>query len=392
MKPLRPEIEALEQNGITGVALPRLDDPDVIALWFGEGDIVTEEFIRDAAKRALDDGVTFYSHTRGRQDLRDALKRYLDALYGIDLDPDRITVPGSTMLGITIAAQMVLGRGDHAIIVGPSWPNIESTYRATGAEVDYVRQRRTDRGWHLDLADVRAALRPHTRALFVNTPCNPTGGVMPSGQQADLLELCRERNVLLIADEVYHRHVFDGDVAPSFLTIAGDDDPVIVVNGFSKAWAMTGWRIGWVVAPSRLAEKWAVLSECFNTGATVFVQPAAIAALERGEEVVARLRNQYARGREIVTEALGRCPRLELTEPQGAFYAFPRVRGMRSSLAFAQGVLAEENVGIAPGYTFGPGNEEYFRLCFAQSHERLREGLDRIVRYIERHDNEFESD
>ena len=392
MNLLRPEIAALEQNGITRVALPRIDDPDVIALWFGEGDLVTEGFIRDAAKQALDDGDTFYTHTRGRQDLRDALKRYLDALYGIDLDPDRITVPGATMLGLTIAAQMVLAAGDHAIIVTPSWPNIEYTFRTTGAEVAYVRQRRTGAGWHLDLADIRAALRPRTRALFINTPCNPTGWVMTSEQQAELLDLCRERNILLIADEVYHRNVYDGDVAPSFLTIAGDDDPVIVVNGFSKAWAMTGWRIGWVVAPSRLAEKWAILSECFNTGATVFVQRAAITALERGEEVVARLRAQYARGRDIVAEVLGRCPRIELTEPRGAFYAFPRVRGMRSSLAFAQGVLAEEDVGIAPGYTFGPGNEEYFRLCFAQSHERLREGLDRIVRYIERHDNEFESD
>ena len=243
---------------------------------------MTEGFIREAAKEALDAGDTFYTHTRGKQALRDALKRYLDALYGIDLDPDRITVPGSTMLGITIAAQMALSTGDHAIIVGPAWPNIESTYRATGAEVTYVRQRRTEAGWQLNLADIRAALRPRTRSLFVNTPCNPTGWVMPAAQQAELLELCRERNILLIADEVYHRSVYDGEVAPSFMTLARDDDPVIVVNGFSKAWAMTGWRIGWVVAPSRHAETWAVLSECFNTGATVFVQQAAITALERG--------------------------------------------------------------------------------------------------------------
>ena len=386
MDPRRSEIAALEQNGITRVALARLGDPKVIPLWFGEGDLVTDELIRDAAKQALDDGDTFYTHTRGRQDLRDALKRYLDALYGIDLDPDRITVPGSTMLGLTIAVQMALGAGDHAIIVGPSWPNAESTCRVAGAGVDFVRQRQTSSGWRLDMDDVRAALRRRTRALFVNTPCNPTGWVMQPEQQAELLDLCRERNILLIADEVYHRNVFDGDVAPSFLSIAGDDDPVIVVNGFSKAWAMTGWRIGWVVAPSRFAESWAVLSECFNTGATVFVQRAAIAALEHGEEVVARLRGQYARGREIVGEVLGRCPRVELTAPEGAFYVFPRVRGLRSSLAFAQGVLEEEDVGIAPGYTFGPGNEAYFRLCFAQSHERLREGLERIVRYIERHD------
>ena len=159
-----------------------------------------------------------------------------------------------------------------------------------------MRQQRTAAGWQLDLAEIRAALRPRTRSLFVNTPCNPTGWVMSTEQQAELLQLCRERNILLIADEVYHRNVYDGEVAPSFITLARDDDPVIVVNGFSKAWAMTGWRIGWVVAPSRHAETWAVLSECFNTGATVFVQQAAIAALERGEEAVARLRDQYAQG------------------------------------------------------------------------------------------------
>ena len=374
---LRPEIAALEQNGITRVALTRIGDPEVIPLWFGEGDAVTDGFIREAAKAALDAGDTFYTHTRGKQALRDALKRYLDALYGIDLDPDRITVPGATMLGITIAAQMALSTGDHAIVVGPVWPNIDTTYRTTGAEVTYVSQRRTDAGWRLDLADVRAALRPRTRSLFLNSPCNPTGWVMPALQQAELLEICRERNILLIADEVYHRTVYEGDAAPSFMTLARDDDPVIVVSGFSKAWAMTGWRIGWVVAPRRHAETWAVLSECFNTGATVFVQQAAITALEQGEEAVARLRDQYARGRGDRGRSAGAVhARIELTAPEGAFYAFPRVRflqsGLKSSLAFAEGVLAEEDVGIAPGYTFGPGNEEHFRLCFAHSHGGLR--------------------
>ena len=129
----RDEIEALEQNGITRVALPRITDPKVIALWFGEGDLVTPEFIRDAAKEALDAGYTFYAHTRGRQELRDAIKRYLDRLYGLDLDPDRISVPGSSMLGITLAVQMAAGRGDHAIVVGPVWPNITNSLQVAGA-------------------------------------------------------------------------------------------------------------------------------------------------------------------------------------------------------------------------------------------------------------------
>ncbi len=188
---------------------------------------------------------------------------------------------------------------------------------------------------------------------------------------------------MLISDEVYHRNVYDGEVAPSLMTLAGDEDPVIIVNGFSKAWAMTGWRLGWMVAPARYATQIAVLSECFNTGAPSIMQFGGIAALEDGEDLVQSLRAQYAGGREIVMDVLGDHPRIDLSRPEGAFYAFPRVRGMGSSLEFAEGLLREKDVGVAPGYTFGPGNQEHFRICFAQSHARLREALERIVAYVD---------
>ncbi len=391
LSPFRPEIEALEQNGITRVALPRITDPNVIPLWFGEGDAVTPQFIRDAAKAALDEGQTFYSHTRGRQELRDAIKDYLDALYRIDIDPARITVPGAAMMGITIAAQMALTTGDHGLIVSPNWPNIETAYRVTGAEVGFVRQHEGADGWQLGAREIIEQTQKRTRAIFVNSPCNPTGWIMQEDDQRELLEFCRARNILLIADEVYGRLVYDRDIAPSFLSISRDDDPLIVVNGFSKAWAMTGWRLGWVVTPARSATHWAILSECFNTGAASFVQIAGTAALRDGESVVQDLRGRYRDAREIVMQVLASHPRIELSEPQGAFYAFPRVRGLRSSLDFVHGVLDEEDVGIAPGYTFGPHNDAHFRVCFAQSHPRLREGLERVLRYIDRHENDFAS-
>ena len=384
---VRPVIEALDQNGITKVAFQRLDDPKVIPLWFGEGDLATPAFIREAAKRALDDGQTFYVHTRGTPALRAAIKRYLDDLYGLDVDPDRISVPGSAMMGVTIAAQMAVTSGDRALIVSPHWPNIEITYRVAGAEVDVARQRDTADGWRLEVAEIIDAVRPGTRSIFVNTPCNPTGWVMHRAAQEELLAFCRERDILLIADEVYHRTFFDGEHAPSFLQVARDDDPLVVVNGFSKAWAMTGWRVGWVVAPPRLSTAWTALSECFNTGATVFAQAGGVAALEGGEATVAALREQYRGGRAIVERCLAGHPMIDLRVPEGAFYAFPRVPGLTDSLAFVQGVLAEEDVGLAPGYAFGPGNEAHFRLCFAQSHERLEEGLKRVLRYVERHAN-----
>jgi aspartate/methionine/tyrosine aminotransferase len=382
----REEIEALEQNGITGVALRRIGDPSVIPLWFGEGDLVTPDFIRDAAKQALDEGYTFYGHTRGRAELRAALKTYLDRLYQIDLDTDRITVPGASMLCITMAAQMCLTGGLHALVVSPHWPNIDRAFQVTGATYTPVRQRFTPAaGWSLAIEDVRRAAQANTRAIFVNTPCNPTGWVMQRQEQEELLAFCRQRRIVIIADEVYHRMDYGADAAPSFLQVARSDDPVIVVSGFSKAFAMTGWRLGWMVTPAGYGQQLATLSECMHTSAPAFIQRAALVALERGEEIVAGLRAQYRAGRAMVMEILGSHRRIELSAPSGAFYAFPRIPGLQSSLAFVEGVLAAENVGLAPGYTFGPGNEEHFRLCFAQSPERLREALQRIVRYIDRH-------
>lgn len=389
MSAIRPEILALEQNGITALALPRLADPSVIPLWIGEGDTVTPEFIRTAAKQALDDGKTFYTHTRGLAELRNAIKEYLDPLYGLDLNPDRITVPGSSMLGIAIAAQMALSRGDHSLIIGPSWPNIEKNFQVSGAQISHVRMHERDARWQLDLDEVAAAVRGNTRAIYVNTPSNPTGWVMGGEDQRRLLDLCRQRDILLIADEVYHRNVYSGDVAPSFLSVSSDNDPLIVIGGFSKTFTMTGWRLGWMVTPANLATQMAVLSECFNTGAPALVQYAGIAALRHGTEFIHELQQRYREGREIVMQELATHPRIEITRPQGSFYVFARVPGLRSSTEFARRLLAEEDVGVAPGFTFGPGNEEYFRLCYAQSHDRLREALQRICRFLDRHDNDL---
>jgi aspartate aminotransferase len=383
MSLLRTEIENLEPSGIAKIALPRFTDPSVIPLWIGEGDRVTAEFIREAAKRAIDEGHTFYANTRGRGELRDAIKSYLDRVYDMDLNPDRISVPGSSMMGITLAAQMTLGHGRHALIVSPNWPNIETSVRATGADIGFVRQRMEHGRWHLDADDIISAVRKNTRAIYINSPCNPTGWIIPKSTLESVLEFCRAREILLISDEVYHRNIYDGEAAPSLMTLASDEDPVIIINGFSKAWAMTGWRLGWMVAPARYAQHIAVLSECFNTGAPSIVQFAGIAALRDGEDLVRTLRAQYAGGRDIVMQILGQHPRVELSKPEGAFYAFPRVPGMGSSLAFAEGLLKEFDVGVAPGYTFGPGNEEHIRLCFAQSHQRLTEALQRIVAYID---------
>jgi aspartate/methionine/tyrosine aminotransferase len=239
--------------------------------------------------------------------------------------------------------------------------------------------------WHLDLEAVAAAVGPRTEAVYVNSPSNPTGWVMSVAEQEALLALCRRHGLGLIADEVYHRNVLAGpDPAPSFLTLAGPDEPVFVLNGFSKAWAMTGWRLGWMIHPASLVEPMAVLAECNSTGATVFAQYGGIAALDEGEAFLAAFNARCRRNSELVMTTLGRHPRVRLLAPEGAFYAFPKIDGVSDSLAFARRVLVEAKVGIAAGYTFGSGNEDHVRLCFAIGTERLEEALRRVIGVLDR--------
>jgi len=381
LKGVRPEIAAMQQNGITGLATPRLGDQSVIPLWFGEGDEPTADVIREAGANALLEGDTFYVNTRGKQALRTSIGDYLQSIYGLEIDLDRISVPGSSMMGVTIAVQMALTQGDEALLVGPYWPNIETACRVAGADIVTVRQHELAHTWCLDMDALFAAVTPKTRLIYINSPCNPTGWVMSREQQSVLLDFCRQKEILLLADEVYHRTVYSAEVAPSFVELARDDDPIVIVNGFSKAWAMTGWRAGWVVTAKAAVTQWAVLSECFNTGTPPFVQEGCLVALENSASVIGALNAKYQQGLLLVNEILATCPRIRLTPPEGAFYAFPKIDGISSSRAFCQGLLDQKNVGAAPGFTFGPDNEQYIRVCFALSHARLQEGLEKLVLY-----------
>jgi aspartate aminotransferase len=385
LSPIRPLIEKLELSGIGKVAQGALDDPDVIPLWFGESDIVTPDFIREGARRALEGGKTFYSYPRGHRPLRDALKTYLDRIYRIDLDPDRISAPGSTMLTVMLTGQCLIEPGDEVVLISPYWPNIRTVVEVLGGRTVDVRLREGPGRWSLDMEAVGTAIGARTKAVYVNSPSNPTGWVMAEAEARALLGLCRHHGLALIADEVYHRNVFEGpNPAPSFLTLAGPEEPVFILNGFSKAWAMTGWRIGWMVHPARLAVPISMLAEVNNTGPTAFVQYGAIAALREGESFIEEFNARCRRNRDLVMATLGAHPRVRLLQPEGAFYAFLRVEGCADSLALAQRILADAKVGTAAGYTFGAGNESHLRICSAIDTPRLEEALGRIVGVLDR--------
>jgi aspartate aminotransferase len=385
MGPIRQSVLDLQPSGIGQIAREGLDDPEVIPLWFGESDLASPSFVNEAAKKALDEGKTFYNWARGHVPVREGLLRYHQKHYGIELDPDRVTMPGSTMLTVMIACQCLLEAGDEVILVSPYWPNIRSVVEILGGRTVDVRLREGPERWWLDLDDVKRAITPKTKAVYVNTPSNPTGWVMSREEQVALLTLCRERGIAILSDEVYHRNVFgQPGPAPSFVTLAEPEEPVFILNGWSKGWAMTGWRLGWMIHPRQLAVPMAVLAEVNNTGATAFVQYGGLAALDEGDDFADAFVARCARNRAMAAEILGTHPKLDLLIPEGAFYLFPKIKAPISGLDFARRLLREEKVGTAPGYTFGEGNEHHLRICFALSSARLEEAFQRIRRLLDR--------
>lgn len=379
--PIRPQISRMGLNPIGEIAQLAWKVGGVTPLQYGEGDLVTPEFIREAAKRALDDGKTFYTYPNGIPELRAALKTYTDRLYDLDIAPERFTVPGSAMLAIAIALQCLSETGDNIIVVSPIWTNIILAAAATGVEVRFAPLTKDPSGrWHFDLESVAEKCDARTRAIFIASPGNPTGWVMRRAEQENLLAFAREQGIAIIADEVYARLIYDSDVAPSFLEIAEDEDPVFVIGSFSKTWAMTGWRIGWMIAPLSLYTPLQTLSGISNTGATTFAQYGALAALSdpRGEAFVEHMRELCRRGRAAVEKAALKSNRVKPVRVEGAFYAFLEIDGATDSTALAKRLVTEAKVAVSPGAAFGPGNDSFIRICFATDEKILVPALDRL--------------
>jgi aspartate/methionine/tyrosine aminotransferase len=388
--PIRPAILNLAPNGISEVSRIGLGDPDIIPLWFGESDLVTPDFISNAAKKALDDGKTFYTHARGLTELREALRGFHRRTVDVDIPLDRITVPGAAMMAVVCALQCVVETGDNIVCVSPVWPNIFQAAQICGAGIKFARldEDWAAGRWTLDLEKLTATCDARTKAIFISSPNNPTGWIMPREQQIALLDFCRAKGIAIISDEVYGTLVYDGSKhAPSYLQVANDDDAVFVVNGFSKPWAMTGWRIGWLVHPLRLSESLGILAMANNTGSTVFAQYGALAALSpQGDVFRAQMLAKCENGRRVVEKFLASQNRIRWIKPEGAFYGFLHVEGLKDGLSFAQELVRTARVGVAPGSAFAPPedlkSDQFLRICFAQDAAKLEVGLERLGQAI----------
>jgi aspartate/methionine/tyrosine aminotransferase len=379
----RAAVRALAASKIRELYNEGIGRTDVLAFWVGEPDEPTPEFIRKAGTDSIAAGELFYTHNLGIPELREALSSYLSKLHGA-IAPGRIAVTSSGVNALMLASQLVVEPRDRVVEVVPLWPNLQEIPKIVGASVTTVPLVFSPAGWKLDLERLIDALAPGTRALYLNSPNNPTGWTITREEQKELLEHCRRHGIWIFADDAYERLYYGaGGVAPSFFELADEADRLIGANTFSKSWLMTGWRLGWLVVPPELTADLGKLIE-YNTSCTpVFVQRAGIAALKHGEPVIARTAARFRHARDFLVSELQRLPRVRVAKPDGTMYAFFHIEGVEDSLGFCKRLVREHGMGLAPGAAFGPEGEGYVRWCFAASDARLAEGIRRLGRALE---------
>ncbi len=384
---LRAEAYAAPESGIVEAMNYGRSRAGLIPLWAGEGDLPTPAFICEAATRALAAGETFYTWQRGIPPLREALAAYHARLYGRQFSPEEFYVTGSGMQAIQIVLAMAAGAGDEVVIPTPTWPNAAAAAGILGARPVEVPMRFGNDGWSLDLERLAGAITPRARALFIVSPSNPTGWTATREDLAALLALARAHGLWIIADETYARFWYGtGERAPSFLDVMEAQDRVLFVNTFSKNWAMTGWRIGWIAAHPSLGQTVENMIQYATSGVAQFMQRAAVVALERGESFVEHLVARARRGRDIACSGLAATGRCRFTLPQGAFYLFFMVDGETDTRRLTMRLIDQANVGLAPGTAFGAGGERFLRLCYARDAEQLQAAVGRIADVIARND------
>jgi aspartate/methionine/tyrosine aminotransferase len=363
-------------------------DDRVLRLYFGESNIPTPEFIKRAAQKALADGYTFYTENAGMPSTRQALARYYHDLHHVTLDPStHIVVTNSGVQALNVGIRCVLNPGDEAIVLTPAWPNGSAIVTMANAKAVEIAHPLAGDRYIIDFDAIEAAITPRTRLLLYTSPSNPTGWVATSEDQDRLLDISRRHNLWLMADEVYERLAYNtpqpGDPVPTILTKTTPDDAVIVVQSFSKAWCMTGWRVGWLISRPDLAAKAAQLNEFTISCAPAFAQRAAETALLWGENAVKEMLAGFRRNRDFCLNALNQMPRLHTPMPDGAFYLFPQVEGLTDSFSFCKQLLLDTKLGLAPGVAFGNGGEGSIRLCYAAELPILEQAMSRLNDYLQ---------
>ncbi len=357
---------------------------NVIHLEIGEPDFSTPAHIIEAAKRALDEGWTHYGPTQGYPDLREAVAAYVSRTRRIQVGPEHVAiVPGGKPI-IFFPMLALLEPGDEVIYPNPGFPIYESMIRFLGA-VPVPMPLIEERGFTMDLDLLRDRLTDRTRMLILNSPQNPTGGIIPPEDLAAIAEMVRDRDLMILSDEIYSRIYYEQPPA-SIASLPGMLEKTILLDGFSKTYAMTGWRMGYGVMPVWLVEAVNKLMVNSNSCTASFTQRAGLAALNGPQDAVDRMVAEFRRRRDAFCDGLNSLPGFRCARPQGAFYAFANIQGTGlSSRELAEGLLEEAGVACLSGTAFGEYGEGYLRFSYANSYQNLMEALERIRAFLKVH-------
>jgi aminotransferase len=358
---------------------------DVISLGIGEPDFTTPKPILEAGMRSLQNGETHYTSNLGKAEVRQAVADNLRRLYGVRYDPANeivITVGVSEALYLTMTA--LLEPGDEVIIPTPCFVAYQAEVILAGG-VPVEIPSRIENNFMADPADIRRAITPRTKVIFIGYPSNPTGAVATREVILEIVKIAEEYDLLIVSDEIYDRLVYDFE----HVCVPALDESVrqrtILLGGFSKAYAMTGWRVGYACGPADIMQGLLRVHQYTIMSAPTTAQDAALEALKTGEPYVQEMVTEYDRRRRLLVDGLNRLG-LQTFEPRGAFYAFPDIRasGMDDE-TFAEKLLREESVAVVPGNAFGPGGEGFVRACYATEYSRIEEALHRMERFMKRY-------
>ena len=354
----------------------------IVHLEIGEPDFDTPEHIRDAAKQALDDGFTHYGASAGQIELREAIAKHQTERQGYDVSADSVIVTpgGKPVMFFTIMA--LVEQGVEVIYPNPGFPIYESMINYMGG-IAVPMQLNEESGYNADIDNLRSLITPRTKLIIINSPNNPCGSVIPESDQEKIAEMAGENDLVVLADEIYKDMYYGDQEHVSITKFPGMRERTVILDGFSKSYAMTGWRLGYGVFPDFLVEPVTRLMTNSVSCTSVFSQMAAIAALEGPQDSVAAMMEEFTKRRDLVVEGLNSLPGITCPVPKGAFYAFPNIRGTgMSSQEFANKALYEAGVALLAGTAFGAFGDGYIRISFANSQENLLEAIERLRKIL----------
>lgn len=360
------------------------DRKDVINLCIGEPNFDTPAHIREAAKASLDRGDTHYTPNAGLPALRKSIASKYMHEYGIMYDQQNVVVTAGAIQAILLALLATVNPGDEVIIPDPAFPAYDGQLAVAGARCVRVPVFE-ENGFRLQATDIERAISPKIKALLINSPSNPLGAVLETEDLRAIAELAKRHNLIVISDEVYEKIIFWGKAHQTIAQIEGMQDRTIIINGFSKTYAMTGWRLGYLVAPTDIAIHLPKMQESVVSCLPGFIQEAGLAALQGSDEAVQKMVQKYVQRCDILIDGLNSIPGISCQKPIATFYAFPNIKHFgKTSAEFAEELLNEAGVATVPGSAFGSMGEGYLRLSFSNSITNLKEAVQRIKIHVEK--------